>query len=338
MESRLPSLFIDGYRVERQIRGMKTLKKLEFADKTVLVTGASTGIGAAFARELSRRGATLVLVARSGERLARLADELGRAHVLIADLSSPGAARRVHEAVLAKGIEIDVLVNNAGFGLHGPFEVLPLAAQREEIDLNIGALVELSHVFLPMIERRQGGIIQVASMAAYVPVPYMAVYAATKAFVLSFSAALWAEYRERGVRILALVPGATGTSFFERAGEGAAAGAKKARPEDVARVGLAAFVAGRASVVHGTANSVFAALSRFSSRALTAKLFARLMKPKAPLLQPQRSQRDGQNDHGSGAVSPWSASSSSRSAATSASGSACGTSNGSWQPGPPPAR
>jgi short-subunit dehydrogenase len=249
-----------------------------------LVTGASAGIGAAFARELSRRGATLVLVARSEERLSHLAADIKRAHVIVADLSSPGAARRVHEAVVAKGIEVDVLVNNAGFGLHGLFEALPLAAQREEIDLNVGALVELSHVFLPMIERRQGGIIQVASMAGFIAVPYMAVYAATKAFVLSFSAALWAEYRSRGVRVLALVPGATETSFFERAGEGAAAGAKKARPEDVVRVGLAAFVAGRASVVHGNSNRVFAFLSRFASRELSAKLFAKMTKPKTPLL------------------------------------------------------
>jgi short-subunit dehydrogenase len=259
-------------------------KQFDFAGKTVLVTGASAGIGAAFARELSRRGATVVLVARSEGRLARLAAELGRAHVIVADLSTPGAARRVYDAIAAKGIEVDVLINNAGFGLHGSFEALPLATQRDEIELNVAALVELTHLFLPMIERRQGGIIQVASMAAFIAVPYMAVYAATKAFVLSFSLALWAEYRERGVRVLALVPGATETSFFERAGEGAAAGAKKARPEDVVRVGLGAFVAGRASVVHGSTNRVFAFLSRFSSRELGARMFARLTKPKTALL------------------------------------------------------
>jgi short-subunit dehydrogenase len=283
-EIRLPPLCIDGHHIRNQSGRMN---KLDFANKTVLVTGASAGIGAAFARELSRRGATLVLVARSEDRLARLAAEIGGGHVIVADLSAPGAARRVHEAVVAKGIEVDVLVNNAGFGLHGPFAALPLAAQREEIDLNIGALVELTHLFLPMIQRRQGGIIQVASMAAFIAVPYMAVYAATKAFVLSFSAALWAEYRARGVRVLALVPGATETSFFERAGEGAAAGAKKARPEDVVRVGLAAFVAGRPSVVHGSSNRVFAFLSRFASRELGAKLLAPMTRPRTPLQLPE---------------------------------------------------
>jgi uncharacterized protein len=261
------------------------MKSFDFTGKTVLITGASMGIGAAFARELSRRGATLVLVARSEDRLARLAAELGRAHVVAADLSSPGAARRVHDAVAAMGLEIDVLVNNAGFGLHGAFDELPLAAQREQIDLNVGALVELTHVFLPMIERRQGGIVQVASMAAFIPVPYMAVYAATKAFVLSFSTALWAEYRPRGVRVLALIPGATETPFFARAGEGAAAGAKKARPEDVVRAGLAAFIAGRAAVVQGTGNNLSAFVTRFAGRELSARMFARMMKPKEPALR-----------------------------------------------------
>lgn len=256
------------------------MNSFDFAGKTALVTGASMGIGAELARELSRRGATLVLVARSEDKLARLAAELGRAHVVAADLSSPGAARRVYDAVVAKGLEIDVLINNAGFGIHGAFDELPLAAQREQVDLNVGALMELTYLFLPMIERRRGGIIQVASMAAFMPVPYFAVYAATKAFVLSFSMALWAEYRPRGVRVLALIPGATETPFFERAGEGASAGVKRARPEDVARAGLAAFIAGRASVIHGAGNNVSAFLARFLSREFAAKTMARMVKPK----------------------------------------------------------
>jgi short-subunit dehydrogenase len=259
------------------------MKAFGFAGKTVLVTGASMGIGEVFARELSRRGAIVVLVARSEGKLQSLAAELGNAHVIAADLAAPGAAARLLAAVTAKGLEVDVLVNNAGFGLHGGFGDLPLATQREQIDLNIGALVELTHLFLPMIERRQGGVIQVASMAAFQPVPYMAVYAATKAFVLSFSEALWAEYQPRGVRILALNPGATETPFFQRAGEGAAFG-PKASPEDVVRVGLAAFVAGRASVVQGFANSIMAILSRFAFGELATKMLARLMKPKQPAL------------------------------------------------------
>jgi short-subunit dehydrogenase len=266
------------------VRIIAGMKAFDFAGKTVLVTGASMGIGEVFARELSRRGATLILVARSEAKLEKLAAELGKAHVVTADLAAPGAARRLFDAVSARGLEVDVLVNNAGFGLHGAFDTLPLTAQREEIDLNVGALVELTHIFLPVIERRQGGVIQVASVAGYVPIPYMAVYGATKAFVLSFSEALWAEYRPRGVRVLCLSPGATETPFFLRSGEGASAGQKKASPEDVVRVGLAAFVAGRASVIHGTGNSLMAFATRFIGRELTAKMGARMTKPKEPAL------------------------------------------------------
>ncbi len=262
------------------------MNDFDFAGKTVVVTGGSTGIGAAFARELARRGARLVLVARGGERLQRLASEIGGAQVLVEDLAKPGAARRVFDAVAAKGLEVDVLVNNAGFATFGPFAEVPLEAQREELDLNVGALVELTHLFLPGLERRRGGVIQVASTAAFQPVPFMAVYAASKAFVLSFSEALWAEYRPRGVRVLALCPGATDTPFFQRAGEAAAFG-KKARPEDVVRLGLQAFQANRASVVHGASNVFTTLLSRFFTRAFVATLSARLMQPpKVAALRP----------------------------------------------------
>jgi hypothetical protein len=256
------------------------MQTYDFNDKTVVITGASTGIGAVFARELGRQGAKLVLVSRSRDKLDAVAREVGGALVVVEDLATPGAARRVRDAVAAAGREVDVLVNNAGFAAYGPFTEVPLATQRGEIDLNVAALVELTHTFLPMLERRRGGVIHVASTAAFQPVPFMAVYAATKAFVLSFSEALWAEYRTRGVRVLALCPGATDTPFFARAGEAAAFGSK-ARPEDVVRLGLAAFQANRASVVHGVGNRMTTRLSRFVTRELTAKLTARLMRPRA---------------------------------------------------------
>lgn len=259
-----------------------------FADKTVVVTGGSTGIGAAFASELARRRARLVLVARGEERLRKLAASLTKAHgvqveVLPEDLAKPGAAKRVYDAVHGKGLTVDVLINNAGFASHGPFETLSLETQREEIDLNVGALVELTHAFLPDIERRQGGVIHVASTAAFQGVPFMAVYAASKAFVLSFSEALWAEYRERGVRVLALCPGATDTPFFERAGENAALG-KKASAEDVVRVGLEAFDANRSYVVHGTGNYLTALSNRWFTREFMVRVSARLMRPRTPKL------------------------------------------------------
>lgn len=250
----------------------------EFKNKTVLVTGASGGIGEAFARELARRGARLVLVARSEDKLQKLAAELGNAHAFALDLGLSGSAQRIADELGRLGLELDVLVNNAGFGLHGRFDELALEAQRAEIDLNVTALFELTRLLLPSIERRQGGVILVASVAAYLPTPYMAVYGATKAFVLSFGEALWAEYRERGVRVLTLSPGQTDTGFFDRAGESLKQ-LKKATPDAVVRLGLAAFAAGRASVVHGRQNWLATWLLRFFPRATTAKLSERMSRP-----------------------------------------------------------
>ena len=252
------------------------MQHYKFEHKTVLITGASTGIGAEFARQLSQQGARLILVARSGSRLQQLASELGGATVIAQDLTQPGAAHKLRDAVNDRDLCVDVLINNAGFGTHGPFTEIPVETQRAAIDLNVAALVELTHTFLPMIERRAGGVIQVASTAAFQPVPCLAVYAASKAFVLSFSEALWGEYRERGVRVLALCPGATDTPFFERAGEAAALG-KKARPDDLVKLALRAFDSNRSHVIHGVANYWTAQSARVISREAVIKISARLM-------------------------------------------------------------
>lgn len=263
---------------------MSVMNDYDFSGKTVLVTGGSMGIGEAFARRLHALGARLVLVARGRERLAALAAELSPASVrtIACDLSEPGAARRVFEEATRDGGTIDVLVNNAGFAAYGPFEAVGLDVHRGQIDVNVGALVELTHLFLPHLERQRGGVIHVASTAAFQPVPYMAVYAATKAFVLSFSEALWAEYRTRGVRVLALCPGATDTPFFVRAGEAAAFGTK-ARAEDVVELGLRAFRKNRPSVIHGVGNRFTAMLSRLVTREATVRISARLMAPAEPV-------------------------------------------------------
>jgi short-subunit dehydrogenase len=255
----------------------------DFADKTVLITGGSTGIGAEFARQLAARRARLVLVARRGERLRALGDELRAAHGIAvegvaADLARPGAAARLGAAVQALGLGVDVLINNAGFGSYGAFDGQSRERQREQIDLNVGALVELTHEFLPGIERAGGGVIHVASTAAFQPVPYMAVYGATKAFVLSFSEALWAELRPRGVRVLALCPGATDTPFFDVAGANAAVG-QRAAPADVVRAGLAAFARGKSYVVPGTGNFLVAQAARLLPRQAGVRLTARIMRP-----------------------------------------------------------
>jgi short-subunit dehydrogenase len=260
-----------------------------FMNKTVLVTGGSTGIGAAFARELARRKANLVLVARGEARLRALAAALERdhgvqVHAAPADLARPGAAKSLRETVQARGLTVDVLVNNAGFATYGQFETLSIEAQREEIDLNIGALVELTWAFLPDVLEKRGGIINVASTAAFQPVPYMAVYGATKAFVLSFSEALWAEYRDRGVRVLALCPGATDTPFFDRVGAEEAAVGKRARPESVIDEALAAYAAGRSHVITGASNYLLAQAARFLPRQSAVRIAARMMRPRRPRL------------------------------------------------------
>jgi short-subunit dehydrogenase len=254
--------------------------------KTVVITGGSTGIGAAFARRLAQEGARLVLVARSKSKLEALAKELRAAHgveveVVSEDLARVGAAGRVHEAVRTLGWAPDVLVNNAGFATYGAFETQSMAQLREEIDLNVVSLVELTHVFLPDLLERKGGVVNVASTAAFQPVPYMAVYAATKAFVLSFSEALWAENRARGLKVLALCPGATDTPFFERVGSEEASLGKRATPESVVEAALKAYALNRSHVIAGLGNYWTAQANRFVSRELSARLTGNLMQPRA---------------------------------------------------------
>ncbi|EYF03229.1 SDR family NAD(P)-dependent oxidoreductase [Chondromyces apiculatus] len=253
----------------------------DFRNRTVLITGASLGIGASFARALSARGAHLVLVARNEARLSALAKELGRAHVIPADLTTPDAPQRLFDDVRARGLTIDVLINNAGFGVHGPFADVPLPTHLEQIDLNVRALVALTHLFMPMLEAQRGGVIQVASLAGHQPSPFFSTYGATKAFVLAFTAALWAEYEPRGVRVLALSPGATETAFFQRAGN--VPGAEtRASPNHVAQLGLTAFAAGRPAAIHGAGNRALVTLSRLFSREFSARTMARMMRRSPP--------------------------------------------------------
>ncbi|MEM9809142.1 MAG: SDR family oxidoreductase [Cyanobacteria bacterium P01_D01_bin.56] len=189
--------------------------------KTALITGASSGIGAEFARQLAAKKRDLVLVARSQDKLNQLAEQLQqqhsiRAHVISQDLTEPNAAASVARQIEELGIVIDLLINNAGFGDYGSFSESLLERQTSMIQLNISVLVELTHAFLPaMIERQNGDIINVSSIAGFQPMPYWSVYAASKAFVLSFSEALWAEVKDKGVKVLALCPGPTESNFFK---------------------------------------------------------------------------------------------------------------------------
>lgn len=225
--------------------------------RVTLITGASAGLGVDFARQLSARGERLVLVARRKDRLEALARELGNARAMAIDLGEPGAAGRLMADLDAQGETCTTLINNAGFGLWGRFADLDGAKQRAMIDLNCGALVELTHAVLPaMLERKDGAILNVASTAAFQPGPKMAVYFATKAFVLSFSEALHEEVRKQGVRVTALCPGPTKTEFGNVAGfkGNGAFDRLSAVSAEVVEAGIKALDAGRAVAIPGLVN------------------------------------------------------------------------------------
>lgn len=244
--------------------------------QTALITGASSGIGEAFAVALARAGHRLLLVARSRDKLealaARLRAEQGVAvEVLAADLSQPGCGPRLAAELAGRGLQVDLLINNAGFGAAGSFAQQDPARDTEMINLNVSAVVELAHAFLPaMLERGRGGILNVASVAGFQPLPRMAIYGATKAFVLSFSEALWAETRKHGVAVTALCPGPVDTAFFEATGSPEL---RKAVPkgimmsaEAVVAEALAGLAAGRPVVVPGLANKLVTQAPRFLPR------------------------------------------------------------------------
>jgi uncharacterized protein len=258
-----------------------------YTGKTALITGASSGIGEAFAPILAARGMNLVLVARSEDKLRARAQALSeqygiRADFVPADLCRAGAAQEVYRRTQELGVPVDLLVNNAGFGTYGGFDTLAPQREHEEIMLNVTALVDLTHAFVPaMAERKAGGIINVASIAAFQPLPYHAVYGASKAFVLSFSLALWAEYRTRGVRVVALCPGPTATNFFTalEAPEMPVMG-RMHTPEAVVMAGLRALEQGRPYAVEGRRNAFGAQLTHMTPLALTTRVFARVMHPR----------------------------------------------------------
>jgi short-subunit dehydrogenase len=223
-----------------------------------LITGASAGLGAEFARQLAGRGRKLVLVARRKDRIDALAAELGNARSLAMDLSDIGAAGKLMADIAAHGEHVETLVNNAGFGLTGRFANLEPSREREMIDLNCGALTELCAAVVPgMIDRKSGGILNVASTAAFQPGPGMAVYFATKAFVLSLTEALHEELRRHGIKVSALCPGPTATEFGDVAGFGKSIPKfAMADAAAVVRAGIRGLDRNRAVVIPGFLNKM----------------------------------------------------------------------------------
>ncbi|WP_369131339.1 SDR family NAD(P)-dependent oxidoreductase [Modestobacter roseus] len=216
------------------------MSAVDWRGQTTLVTGASAGIGAEFARQLAARGSALVLVARRAERLAQLSAELTAAHgvrvdVVPLDLARPAAGRALAAEVDRRGIAVTSLVNCAGFGTHGPFHREDPDRLADMIAVDVTALVDVSRAFVDRLRAAGSGVlVNVASMAAYLPTPGMAVYAAAKAFVLSFTEALWQESLGAGLRVLALSPGATDTEFFDVVGTDAADGGRdRQSPQEV---------------------------------------------------------------------------------------------------------
>jgi len=244
--------------------------------KTALITGASSGIGMDFSRLLAREGYELFLVARSEAKLGELAKELGNAKVIVADLVSPDAPQRIFDA--SGGV--DVLINNAGFGLSGPFFESDLRKDLEMIQVNVAALTHLTRLFLPpMLARKSGHVLNVASTAAFQPGPLMAIYYATKAYVLSFSEAIADELRGTGVTVTALCPGPTATGFAAVAGMESSRLFKLTRPmnsEAVARYGLRAMQHGKRVAIPGIANKLVAQSIRVSPRRLVTTIVRKL--------------------------------------------------------------
>ena len=252
--------------------------------RVALVTGASSGIGYELARLLARGGHDLVLVARGAERLDELAEQVRKDHgttalVLAKDLTAAGASQEVYDEVTAAGLAVDVLVNNAGFGLKGPFAELPLADQEQMVQLNVMVPTLLTRLFLePMLARGGGRILNVASTAAFQPGPLMAVYYASKAYLLSWSEALANELAGRGVTVTTLCPGPTITGFADRAGT---SGSKLFKgptmdARSVAEAGYEGLMAGRGLVVPGARNQFLAFGVRLAPRRLVTNIARRL--------------------------------------------------------------
>lgn len=252
---------------------------------TALVTGASSGIGEAFARALAQKGVHLILTARSQDRLTQLADELRErhhisVHLFPMDLCLPDAAAQLMEKITASGLTVDLLINNAGFGRWTHFLGESIDGYEQMVALNINALVRLTYLCLPaMLARGSGGVINVASTAAFQPVSFLAIYAASKTFVLSFTEALAGEYRDTGIRILALCPGPTDTNFSAVA-RANTPDTHAATAAEVAEAGLAAFVRGRSYVVQGCRNYLTTLLPRILPRATVVGMVASMFKNK----------------------------------------------------------
>ena len=258
-----------------------------WSGKWALVTGASAGIGTALAEELARGGTNLVLTARRRERLEELAQKLVAAHkiqtkIFVADLAEADAPEKIFQFTKEQGIEVELLINNAGFGAYGEFRTVETRRLLEMVQVNCAAVVHLTRLYLPeMVARRHGDVLILASTAAFQSVPYISTYAATKAFDLLFAEGLAEEMKPYGIRICALCPGSTESEFADVAGQThiAATRANRETAEKVARTGLRAIAAGKSYVISGLGNYLGVLGQRLVPRRFVAGIAARMFRP-----------------------------------------------------------
>jgi short-subunit dehydrogenase len=275
---------------------MSKQKWTTFKNKTVLVTGASSGIGLAIAKALSKRGANLILTARSENKLNEVAESLrktgSKAYVFVGDLSIPNAGETLYNTITQAGLSVDLLINNAGYGRWGKFTDFEREDYAKMIQLNITSLTDLCHLFIPdMVKKGSGGIINVGSIASFSPVPYGNVYSSSKAYVLNFTEALRYEYQNKGIQIMALCPGGTKSNFSTVASENSEkitakvnqmeASSSMLSAETVANECLDAFLKNKMYVVTGRSNKIMTALGRHLPRKMmlniAGKMFANVV-------------------------------------------------------------
>jgi len=258
----------------------------EWRDRWALVTGASAGIGKALAEELASGGTHLLLTARRGDRLLELAKQLRSKHkisaeIFEADLSKPSAPEEIFQFTKEKGIAVDVLINNAGFGQYGELPSVEPQRLLDMVQVNCGAVLHLTRLFLPeMVARRRGDVLIVASTVAFQAVPYISTYAATKVFDLFLAEGLAEEMKPYGVRVCALCPGTTTSEFHDVAGHPSHARRRSETAEKVARTGLRALASGKSCVISGLGNYLGAQSQRFVPRRVVTRIAANMLRPK----------------------------------------------------------
>lgn len=263
------------------------MKTFAYPGKTALITGASSGIGLEFACQLAKKGVNLVLVARNEEKLHSAGESIQRKYpvsvqVIAVDLSGIQGVTELTRRLQAAALSPEILVNSAGFATYGEFSLLPPATEQQQILLNCLAPVALTHALLPaMRQRDEGVIINVASTAAFQPVPFMATYGATKAFLLSFTEALWEENRRHGIRVLALCPGATDTAFFDVVNAEEAAVGRRMPVSQVVQQAIYALETQNSYRVTGLSNWLLSLLPRYVSRRRMAMVTGKIMQPKS---------------------------------------------------------